>query len=62
MARHMDWGVFKKGMILDDDLHGERCNRLFIRMNKCNKFFNYNLWFKVDQDGMGTFVVLDQLQ
>jgi hypothetical protein len=47
MTRHMDWGVFKKSTVPNDDLHTQRCSRLFIQMNGCNIFLNYNLWFRV---------------
>jgi len=46
-AHRMDMGVFKESIVLDDDLHKERCNQLFIQMNRCIILFDHNLWFKV---------------
>ncbi len=40
-------GGFRKGIILDDDLHGERCNLLLVWMNECNILLNCNIWFRV---------------
>jgi len=42
-------GVFKKGTITDDDLHGERCNQLFTQMSGCSILLNCNLWFRVEE-------------
>jgi hypothetical protein len=28
--------VFREGTVIDDNLHGKRCNQLFIQMNGCN--------------------------
>jgi hypothetical protein len=30
--------VFKKGIVIDDDFHGERCNQILTQMNGCNIF------------------------
>jgi len=32
-------GAFRKGIVIDDDFHGERCNILL----------NYNMWFRVKE-------------
>ncbi len=39
--------VFKEGTIIDEKIHGERCNQNFIQMGGCNILFNYNMWFKI---------------
>jgi len=40
-------GVFRKGIVIDNDLQGERCSRLLTQMSGCSIFLNCNLWFKV---------------
>jgi hypothetical protein len=40
-------GVFKVGIVPDDNLHGMKCKQLFIRMSRCNILLNRNLWFRV---------------
>jgi hypothetical protein len=58
LARHMSFlhkrsldvkyglGVFKKGIVINNNLHEEKCNRLFIQMSGSSILFNHNLWFK----------------
>jgi hypothetical protein len=40
-------GVFRKGIVLNDDLHIGSWNQLLIQMNGCNILFSHNLWFKI---------------
>jgi hypothetical protein len=37
--------LLKIGMVIDNDFHEERCNRLLTQNSECNIFFSYNLWF-----------------
>jgi hypothetical protein len=39
--------VFKKNIIINDDLHQERCNRLLTQISVCSILLSCNLWFKV---------------
>jgi hypothetical protein len=41
--------VFKKGIVIDDNIHEEKWSRLFTQMCACNILLNYNLWFKVEE-------------
>jgi hypothetical protein len=40
-------GLFRKGTLIDDDLHIEICSRLFTQMRGCSILLSHNLWFKV---------------
>ncbi len=42
-------GVFREGIITNNDLHEERFNRLLTQMNGCNILLSYNMWFKVEE-------------
>jgi hypothetical protein len=37
--------LLKIGMVIDNDFHEERCNRLLTQISECNILFSYNLWF-----------------
>ncbi len=39
--------VFKEGIVIDNNLHGEICNPILTQMSGCNILFNHNLWFKI---------------
>jgi hypothetical protein len=41
--------VFRKGIVIDNDIHGERFNQLFTQMSGCNILLRCNLWFR-DED------------
>jgi len=38
--------VFRKGIVIDNDIHGERFNQLFTQMSGCNILLRCNLWFR----------------
>jgi hypothetical protein len=40
-------GVFKEGIVINNDLHKKRYNQLLIQMKGCSIFLSHNLWFKV---------------
>jgi len=40
-------GVFRKCIVTNDDLHGGRCDWLFIQMRGCCILLNHNMWFWV---------------
>jgi len=40
-------GVFKKSIVINNDLHQERCNQLLIQISVCSILLSCNLWFKV---------------
>jgi hypothetical protein len=42
-------GVFRKGIVKDDNLHKKKCSRLFIGMSICNILFNCNMWLIVEE-------------
>jgi hypothetical protein len=42
-------GVFRKGIVTNDDLHGKRCNQIFTQMSGHNIFFDCNMWFKIEE-------------
>jgi predicted amidohydrolase len=42
-------GVFKESIVIDEDLHIEKCTQLLTQMSGCNILFNLNLWFKVEK-------------
>jgi hypothetical protein len=42
-------GVFKEGIIIDDNLHEKKCSQILTQMSGCNIFFNYDLWFKIEK-------------
>jgi hypothetical protein len=39
--------VFREGIITYDNLHIERCSRIFTQMSGCSVFFSRNMWFEV---------------
>jgi hypothetical protein len=42
-------GVFRKGIVTNDNLHEERFNQLLTQMNGCNILLCHNLWFRVEE-------------
>ncbi len=42
-------GVFKEGIIIDDDLHIDRSSQLLTQMRGCSIFLNHNMWFRVEK-------------
>jgi len=39
--------VFKGNIVIDDDLHKERCSKILTYMNECSILLSHNLWFKI---------------
>jgi hypothetical protein len=42
-------GVFKEMIVIDDNLHGEKCSQLLTQLSGCSIFLSCNLWFKVEE-------------
>jgi hypothetical protein len=36
-------GVFKKGTVINDDPHKERCSQILTQMRGCSIFLNHNV-------------------
>ncbi len=42
-------GVFRKGIVTDDDLHEKICNPILTQMSGCSIHFNGDLWFRIEE-------------
>jgi hypothetical protein len=42
-------GVFREGIVIDDNFHKEKCSQLLTQVSGCNILFSRNLWFKVKE-------------